>query len=155
MTRPTGLHRAFVVVLFAASVTAHAQTPTPTEGWSLFSTVKFKTELFKEYGLYLQVPIVDQKLTALIGKEVILSGHYLPLEMQGNSIILSKYPYASCFFCGGGGGPESVSEIVFAGKPPAFEPDQWITVRGKLRVNSLDIDRMNFIVENAVLVKEK
>jgi hypothetical protein len=148
-----GLQRGFLIYLFSTCINTHAQTP--TEGWSLFSTVKFKTELFKEYGLYLQVPIVDQKLTAFVGKEVILSGHYLPLEMQGNSIILSKYPYASCFFCGGGGGPESVSEIVFAGKPPAFEPDQWITVRGKLRINTLNIDRMNFILENAVLVKEK
>jgi hypothetical protein len=140
------------VILFFA---LHAHGQTPTEGWSLFRSVKFKTEYFKEHDLYLQVPLLDEKIKSKIGTLVTLSGHYLPLDMPDKRIILSVYPYASCFFCGGGGGPESVSEIVFAQKPPKFSADQWITVQGKLKINTQDIDRMNFILEDAVLIPQK
>ena len=144
----------FFVPLFLL-IHAMAFSQTAVEGWRLFSTVKFKTEYFKQHDLYLQVPVLDEKTKANVGCLVTLSGHYLPLDMPDKKIILSKYPYASCFFCGGGGGPESVSEIVFAQKPPKFYTDQWITVQGKLKINTLDIDRMNFILEDAVLIPEK
>ena len=132
-----------------------SQAQTPADGWSIFSAVKFKTEYFKEHNLYLQVPVLDEKAKSKIGTWITLSGHYMPFEMPDNRIILSLYPYASCFFCGGGAGPESVAEIVFAQKPSEFYADQWITVRGKLKINTLDIDRMNFILENAVIIPEK
>lgn len=143
------------IILISVLTTLSVWAQAPVEGWGLFATVKFKTEYFKEYNLYLQVPVLDANTKAKPGMLVTLSGHYMPFEMQARHIILSKYPYASCFFCGGGGGPESVAEIVFAQNAPDFEPDQWITVQGKLKVNTLDIDRMNFIVENAVLIPQK
>lgn len=145
------IHLVFAILLFA--VCAHGQAP--ADGWSVFRSVKFKLEYFKQHDLYLQVPILDEKTKSKIGTLVTLSGHYLPLDMPDKRIILSVYPYASCFFCGGGAGPETVSEIVFAQKPPKFSADQWITVQGKLKINTLDIDRMNFILEDAVLIPQK
>ena len=68
-------------------------------------------------------------------------------------IILSKDPMSQCFFCGGGG-PESVAEVDFAKDPGAFQVDDLITVRGKLKLNSDDLDHINFILTEAVLIKD-
>jgi hypothetical protein len=83
-----------------------------------------------------------------------MEGYYLPIEVEGDAyIILSKYPFSQCFFCGGAG-PESIAEVVFKTKPEKFEPDQFIRVKGKLRLNEKDIEHGNFILEEAVLVKK-
>ena len=71
------------------------------------------------------------------------------MELDDNKvIILSKFPYSQCFFCGGAG-PESVAEIYFSSKRPRLKADQLITVTGLLKLNALDINHMNFILENA------
>jgi hypothetical protein len=129
---------------------AIAQT---AEGWSLFAKTKFEAkynEKAREYFLY---PNFPADLKALVGKEVTLEGYHLPIDVEGDAyIILSKYPFSQCFFCGGAG-PESISEIYFKEKQAKFEPDQYIRVRGKLKLNDGDIEHGNFIIQDAVLIK--
>lgn len=121
-----------------------------TDGWDLFARVKFASKFIKEYNEYFLVPSFDEKIRQFEGKEVLLKGYYLPLEINdANTIILSRYPYSMCFFCGGAG-PESVAEIVFA-KKPAIKVNQVVTVRGNLRLNDADVEHMNFILEEAVV----
>lgn len=121
------------------------------EGWKLFSRVAFEAKYFPEYKETFLVPRFNQEIIRKSGSLLVLRGHYLPLDLQGNSIIISKYPYAACFFCGGAG-PESVAEIFFSVKPPKLKPDQVITVRGKLRLNKSDVNHMNFILDDAELL---
>ncbi len=135
--------------IFLYSSAASAQSPS---GWAVFATVKFEAKFLKEYDEYFLVPQFDSKIKAYEGKEITLRGHYMPLDLENeNVIVLSKYPYAQCFFCGGAG-PESVAEIVFPSKHPKFKADQIITVKGILRLNAKDIEHMNFILQNASLV---
>ena len=92
--------------------------------------------------------------TSIVGKQFDLEGYYLPIDVDGDAyIILSKFPYSQCFFCGGAG-PESISEVVFKAKQGRFEADQFIRVKGKLRLNTSDIEHGNFILEEAVLIKK-
>lgn len=119
------------------------------DSWEIFARVKFSSKFFKEHNEYFLVPFFDSKIKAYEGKEITLLGHYMPMDLDDNKvIILSKFPYSQCFFCGGAG-PESVAEIYFSSKRPRLKADQVITVTGTLKLNALDINHMNFILENA------
>ena len=82
-----------------------------------------------------------------------LGGYYLPLEYDRKTIVLSKLPFASCFFCGGNVGQETIAEIQFADKTRRFMPDEIIKVRGKLKLNNSDFDHFVFILEEAELLE--
>lgn len=135
-------------LLFAAVYSQEMNT------WNLFSKTKFEPKFEEELGEYIFYPQFTPEIKELEGKEITLEGFYVPFAPEGDSyIILSKYPMSQCFFCGGGG-PESVAEVNFAKAPPAFKVDDLITVRGKLKLNSGDLDHINFILMDAVLVSD-
>lgn len=134
-------------LLIAALVVIHSSP----DGWDIFAKVKFTERYFKDMDAYFLVPFLDSRIRFYEGKEMTLKGHCLPLDVGNrNTIVLSKNPYAACFFCGGAG-PESVAEVVFASKPPRFKADQVITVTGILKLNDKDVNHMNFILMNAQL----
>lgn len=122
-----------------------------SDGWTVFARVKFKSTFFKEINEYFLVPTFSTELNTLVGKDFTLKGHYIPFDLPANTIILSKNPFASCFFCGGAG-PESVAEINFKNKRPKLKVDQVIEVKGILRLNGTDINHMNFILDEAELL---
>jgi hypothetical protein len=139
----------------ALAFTCLAFAQPPADGWDIFAKVKFSEKFFKELNEYYLVPFFDSRIRAYEGKEIALEGYYLPFEMNDrNSIIVSRNPYSSCFFCGGAG-PESVAEVVFASKVPRLKSDQVITVTGILKLNDKDINHMNFILVHARVENEK
>lgn len=127
------------------------QSPTDEDPWPLFARVSFKPKFFKEYDQSFLVPDFRSEILSWNGREITLEGHFMPIDMERNTIVISKYPYAACFFCGGAG-PESVAEVVFAGKPPKFKVDQVIKVKGKLTLNDDDVNHLNFIIREAEII---
>jgi len=125
------------------------------EGWSAFAKTKFETKYNQTAAEYFLMPNFPDDLKALIGKEVSLEGYYMPIDVDGNTyIILSKFPYSQCFFCGGAG-PETIAEVTFKVKPSfKFEADQFIRVKGKVKLNETDLEHGNFLVVDAVLVEK-
>jgi hypothetical protein len=120
--------------------------------WDLFAKVKFTSKFYKEFNDYFLAPKFDENIKNIEGKEVILKGHYLPFDLPNKlHIIISKFPYAQCFFCGGAG-PESIAEVHFKEKPRKFKADEIIVVKGRLRLNDSDVNHVNFILEDAELV---
>lgn len=137
-----------LLLLAAFSMTVSAQS----DGWALFAKTKFEAKYNEKSAEYFLYPVFSDDLKNLVGKEIDLEGYYLPIDIEGNAyIILSKFPYSQCFFCGGAG-PESIAEVAFRMKPGKFEMDQFIRVKGKLKLNEGDIEHGNFIIEEAVLV---
>ncbi len=131
------------------STSSFAQT---TDTWTSFAKTKFEAKYNDKAAEYFLYPGFPDELKNQVGKEVSLEGYYLPIEVEGNAyIILSKFPYSQCFFCGGAG-PESIAEVTFKVKQAKFEPDQYLRVKGKLKLNVDDIDHGNFLLEDAVLV---
>lgn len=137
------------LLLLVVSPAVQAQS---TAGWEHFARVKFTEKFFKTQNEYYLVPLLDSNIRALAGKELTLRGHYIPVELAKGAIMLSKYPYAQCFFCGGAG-PESVAEVIFKEKVPRLKADQIITVRGVLSLNDTDVMHMNFILRDATLAE--
>jgi hypothetical protein len=139
-----------VVNLLLSSTALLAQT----DGWAAFAKTKFETKYNEKAAEYFMMPVFPPDLKALVGKEVSLEGYYMPIDVQDNVyIILSKFPYSQCFFCGGAG-PETIAEVYFKVKPSKFEADQFIRVKGKVRLNETDLEHGNFILIDAVLVEK-
>jgi hypothetical protein len=125
----------------------------PVRLWDMFAKTKFTEKLNKEFGMYFYYPSFSQEQMALKGKRVELQGFHIPLETSNSkTLILSKYPMAECFFCGGAG-PESVA-VVYLRTPPSRRPklDQILKVSGTLELNASDVEEMTFILKDAVLI---
>lgn len=138
----------FILLLIVSNVIL-AQVP---EGWELFAKTKFEAKYSEKSAEYFLFPVFSPELKAMVGKEVSLEGYYMPIEIEGDAyIVLSKYPYAQCFFCGGAG-PESVCEVRFKVKQGKFDLDQFLKVKGKLKLNESDTEHLNFVLEEAVMV---
>ena len=124
------------------------------DGWLEFARTKFEAKYNEKQGEYFMLPIFSTELKALVGKEISLEGYYLPIDIEGNAyIILSKFPFSQCFFCGGAG-PESIAEVVFKSQQSKFEADQYLRVKGKLKLNDKDLEHGNFILEESVIVSK-
>lgn len=139
-----------VLLLVITSITSYAQP----EGWSLFAKTKFDAKYNEKSGEYFLMPTFSEDLKALAGKEISLEGYYLPIDVEGGAyVIISKFPYSQCFFCGGAG-PESIAEVYFKDSKK-FEADQYIRIKGKLKLNGGDVDHGNFMIEGAELIEKK
>jgi hypothetical protein len=124
------------------------------EGWPLFAKTKFDAKYNEKAGEYFMMPTFSEDLKSLVGKEVSLEGYYLPIDVEGGQyVIISKFPYSQCFFCGGAG-PESIAEVYLKDKHK-FEADQYIRIKGKLKLNGGDVDHGNFMIEGAELIEKK
>lgn len=126
---------------------------TQFQGWDTFSKVQFEIRYIEELGYDIEYPLFDEEILKKDGKEIVLTGYYLPLDYGEKRIILSKMPFAACFFCGGGVGQETIAEIQFPEPPRSFKPDEILTVKGKLKLNEKDYEHMVFIIEEAELVE--
>jgi uncharacterized membrane protein YcgQ (UPF0703/DUF1980 family) len=141
--------RVMVLMVLTTSLFAQAKP----DMWHEFAKTKFEPKYYEKLGEYINNPSFSTELKALEGKEITLEGFYVPFAPEnGNYIIVSKFPMSQCFFCGGGG-PESIAEVTFKSSPSKFKVDDLVTVRGKLKLNTNDLDHVNFILTDAVLVK--
>lgn len=121
--------------------------------WKTLEDVTFKEKFSAEADAYFWFPTFGKSLIDLEGKEVQIKGYVIPVDVKENLYVLSAFPFAACFFCGGAG-PQTVMELAFAKKPRRYETDERLTFKGKFKLNSTDIYRMNYILEGAEQVKE-
>lgn len=129
-------------------------TAPPTKiNWKTLEDAKFAEKYYPEINAYMLFPTFGPSLKALNGKYVELEGYIIPVEVSANLYVISAFTNASCFFCGQAG-PNSVAELGLVKKHPEFRMDQWVCVRGILRLNDTDIDRMNIILDKATLCGE-
>jgi hypothetical protein len=106
----------------------------------------------KDVDMYYWRPTFGAGVKALEGREVFITGYVIPVDLDENFYVISRYPYANCFFCGGGG-PESVVDLRFASKNRVYKTDERLTFKGKLKLNADDIYQLNYILDTAVEYK--
>jgi hypothetical protein len=117
--------------------------------WKMLSDVTFKQIYVQELDSYFWKPTFGPGVKAFEGKEVYITGYVIPVDYDENFYVVSRYPYANCYFCGGGG-PESVADLRFTGKHRTYKTDERLTFKGKLKLNADDIYQMNYILEGAM-----
>lgn len=115
--------------------------------WQMFSGISLERKYIEEAGAYYRIPVFSPDLLTHSGKEITLEGYYLPFSPVDSVIILSRYPNASCFFCGQAG-IESVAMVEMA-DVETYKTDQRLSVKGKLKLNATDVKRLAFIIVDA------
>ncbi|WP_462248446.1 DUF3299 domain-containing protein [Ekhidna sp.] len=120
--------------------------------WQEFAKVTKERKYIEEASAYYLFPVFTEELVKLSGKEVTLSGYYLPYSKLESAIILSRFPNANCFFCGRAG-IESVAMIELEGRASNFRMDQRLTVKGKLMLNNSNVNKLAFVLEEASVVE--
>jgi hypothetical protein len=117
--------------------------------WLTLTDVTFKEMYVSEMDMYYWKPTFGLSVKALENKEVYITGYVIPVDYDENFYVISRYPYANCYFCGGGG-PESVVDLRFAGKNRTYKTDERLTFKGRLKLNATDVYQMNYILEGAL-----
>ena len=116
--------------------------------WRTLSDVEFKDVYIEELDAYYWQPTFGQTVLDLEGKSVYITGYVIPVDYDEDFYVLSRYPYANCFFCGGAG-PESVVDLRFKSKSRKYKTDERLTFEGKFTLNSDDVYQMNYILIDA------
>ncbi len=96
-----------------------------------------------------ETPKFDEKQRQYDGKEITVSGYIYTYEPAPSHkfLMLSYFPVSMCYFCGGAG-PESIIEVTM--KKPIKNTSRQVTLKGTLRLNDTDPDRLFYIMLNAV-----
>ncbi len=119
--------------------------------WKTLSNINFVEKYDESTNAYWLMPIFSQQIKNYDKKTVVVSGYFIPVDQQSNFYVLSRYPYSSCFFCGGAG-PESVIELQFADKPSRnLIMDKQMTFKGKFSLNETDFNHCNYILKEATI----
>ena len=143
-----------LIAIIASSTLAVAQ-PLQAQGktWKTLSKITFKKEYNDMMGFKVDVPVFSEAVKEMEGETITVRGYIIPKEgyKSHKEFIFSAYPYNMCFFCGGAG-PETVMEV-YAAEPVEYTAEP-ITLRGKLELNSDDINRLIYAMREAEQVEE-
>ena len=121
--------------------------------WSELTDVTFQEEYNDMIGTYQFIPDFGPSVEALDGEVIIITGYAIPIDIASNSYALSANPFAACFFCGIGGA-ETVMDLRLKNKKERFKTDDVITVKGQLRLNERNMMELNYILEEAEILKD-
>jgi hypothetical protein len=104
--------------------------------WDTFAQVTFHKKYSETFGFEVNVkpPEFASKLLAYQGKEILVKGYVIPVDVELGMYMVSANAFANCFFCGNAG-PETVVEIFPSSKLPRFSTDQIVTFKGILQIN--------------------
>lgn len=120
--------------------------------WKTLAKITYIKEYDEIMGFKIDKPVFSDKVKELAEQEVTVKGYIIPVEgyKSHTEFIFSAYPYNMCFFCGGAG-PETVMEVLSL-EPVKYTAEQ-VVLKGKLVLNSDDINRLMYLLEDAVIVK--
>jgi hypothetical protein len=119
--------------------------------WKTLADVSWERKYNKEFDEHINYPKFGAKVQPFEGKEVVIKGYLLPVEVEGDYIVISAFPYQSCFFCGGAG-VESVMEV-YLKKKKTVKAMQ-IKLKGKLKLNVNDVNHLVYLLKDAEIIEE-
>lgn len=145
------IHHCLIVLTILLGGIATTLSAQSEASWDLFKDATFHDVYLEEYSAYASLLNEDADIMALHNTEITIKGYHIPV-MEEEMIVLSKFPNANCFFCGGAG-LETILEVRLQEAPKKrFEMDEVLTFRGRLIVNSTDWNLVSFILEDAELI---
>lgn len=120
--------------------------------WDLLSTVEIVMGYDDFMGTEVEKPKFSEQLKLREGTIVSLEGFIIPLQQETSQdyFVLSRFPFASCFFCGAAG-PETVVEVY---SDEQFKyTDERVRVKGKLRLNDDNPMHLFYVLEDCEVIK--
>lgn len=142
----------FFLFFFTVGVAAVAQSTDDQNIWKTLSKLSYKKEYDELMGFKIDRPVFSEQVKALEGKEIVLKGYIIPTDgyKSHTEFIFSAFPYSMCFFCGAAG-PETVMEVKATAGIKYVADAIWL--KGTLRLNDKDINKLMYKIENAKLIK--
>ena len=137
--------RLMIIPLLFIAVQGMSQTEIT---WRTLGDVRFTDKYSEEEEAYYYYPHFGSSVKALEGKQVYLKGYMFAIDPKKGIYILSRNPFAACFFCGNAG-PESIVELKLKPGHDKFRMDQVVTIKGRLKLNQDDVYQCNYILEDA------
>jgi hypothetical protein len=138
----------FLFITLTAGTAVYSQSSLKDNTWKTLSRITFKKQYDEVLGLKIDVPVFGLEVKSLEGKEVTVKGYIIPTDgyKSQKEFVFSAFPYSMCFFCGGAG-PETVMEVV--SKEPIKYTSEPIYLRGTLKLNGSDVNRLIYSLEKA------
>lgn len=136
-----------VILIFSIKIQAQIKIT-----WQDLANVTWTDKYSEEVDANYYYPNFGQDVVALEGKEVSIKGFILPVDPESKFYVLSKNPFASCFFCGNAG-PETIMQLNLKPGQPTMEMDDTYTFKGVLKLNKDDIYQCNYILDKAEVVR--
>ncbi len=142
------------IALLIGTLSLQAQEQKKENTWKTLSKITYKQQYDEIMGFDIDVPVFSQSVKDLEGKVVEVEGYIIPVEgyKQQSNFVFSAYPYNMCFFCGGAG-PETVMEVN-SDDPKITYTSKPIIIKGRLELNSGDINRLMYTLNDAVLIEK-
>jgi hypothetical protein len=140
-----------ICVLFLIGCNNPPEQPSIELNWNMLKKTQFIKKKMTGSPNPVDFPIFPTEMKALEGQIVRMTGYVIPIEETGDDavLVLSAFPYSSCFFCGGAGA-ETIMDIRLKTKTTKhFKKDETLTFRGKLKLNDADLMFFNYILEEA------
>ncbi|MGB0431480.1 MAG: DUF3299 domain-containing protein [Bacteroidia bacterium] len=140
--------------LFTVFAFAFTSDDYKTVRWWMLQDVTFEDVYDSVTEQYFLKPIFGDKVLALNNQMVQISGYIIPVDISSGMYVLSAYPFSACYFCGGAG-PESVMQLKFKSIPDEkLKTDDYITFKGRMKLNSTNYEDLNYILLNAEKVED-
>lgn len=142
----------FAVLALCMGIAAPSFAQSPENLWKTLGKITFKKQYDDLLGFKVDVPVFSPEILAMEGKVVTVKGYIIPVEgyKSHKEFVFSAYPYNMCFFCGGAG-PETVMEVY--AKDAIKYTAEPVTIKGKLELNSTDVNRLIYALNDVTLVK--
>ena len=139
----------FLVLLFiTASKSTYSQLKL---SWKDVIDVYAKEVSFSEKNPAIAIKGQGKSLKDIEGKVITITGYFLDLDPDGEWFMVSKNPFATCFFCGGAG-PETVIELLkYINVNKKFKTDDIVEVTGTLKMIAENEDDVGFVLYNAIV----
>ena len=140
-----------ITAVLALSVVSQAVAQSTPNLWKTLAKITYKKEYDELLGFKVDVPVFSEEIQNIEDEIVEVKGYIIPVEgyKSHKEFVFSAYPYNMCFFCGGAG-PETVMEVY--AKEPVQYSDQPVIIKGKLELNSSDMNRLIYALHDAELV---
>jgi hypothetical protein len=144
------MSKKYIISLIFFTLISFCSFGQTTKGvWNTLQKISWKYFYDETLGFDVSQPIFGEEIKALDGKEVIIKGFILPVDTDGDYMVLSALPMSQCFFCGGAG-PETVMEVALSKNKNLLNKE--VTLKGKLKLNKDDFLKLIYKLENVELV---
>ncbi|MEN7551398.1 hypothetical protein AAG747_26010 [Rapidithrix thailandica] len=134
-----------LIVLGCLFVSAGVKAQTSVS-WKQLGKLTWNNYYDEALGFDVSQPVFSDDLKKFEGKEVKLSGYIIPVDVDGEYMVLSAFPFSNCFFCGNAG-PETVMEVDI--KPDRDLLNKKVEIKGLLELNDDNFYQLIFRLNKA------
>lgn len=119
--------------------------------WKDVIDIYAKEVIFSEKNPAKAIKGQGKSLKDIEAKKISITGYFLDLDPDGKWFMISKNPFATCFFCGGAG-PETVIELIrFENKDKKFKTDDIVTATGTIKMITENEVDVSFILQDVTV----